>query len=94
MFIFRWIRNIFTLIGVITVAYWGWNYYMNPTSSVRQKVDTFKESPVVKEGVKDLQTWGGEIVKEIKGRKELDELTPDEQKELDELIGKEAKKNK
>lgn len=87
MFIFRFIRTILWLIGLGTVIYWGWQYF-EPQSPLRDKVNELKTSPVVKEGVKDLKTYAGEVFKGV-GNKLENEVTDEERRQLDELLRKE-----
>lgn len=92
MFIFRWIRNLLALIGVITVVWFGMKYF-DTTSPLRQRIDAFTKSEGVTESIKDMKTFGGAVYKEVTGGKgpgkATGEVTDDERKKLDELLEKE-----
>lgn len=94
-FIWRLIRTILVLIGIGTVIYWA-AQYTKTDSSMRRRVEEIKKSGIVKEGVKDMRTWAGEVFKdvgkEIQGDKG-DKITDEERKKLDEIISKEAQGN-
>ena len=87
MFIFRWIKRLLVVIGLGTVIYWGLQY-VKTNSPIRQKVDEFRQSSVVKEGIKDIKTWTGEALKGV-GTKLESEVSEKDRKELDRILQKE-----
>lgn len=87
MFIFRWIKHLFTLIGLITVVWWGMQVVKTDTAT-HQKVDKFLKSGIVQEGYKDLRAWTSELFKGVSHKLDED-VTKDEKEELDELFRKE-----
>lgn len=91
MFIFRFIykviKSLIFLVGLGTIAWWGYQY-MQPESPFRKKVEEFKQSGVVQEGMKDMKTWSGEIYKSAGGKLQ-DTITDSEKKKLDEIFEKE-----
>lgn len=64
---------------------------MSDDGQVRGKIDTFRKSPVVQEGVKDLKTWAGEAFKGIGSKLDGDDVTADEKHQLDKLLERELR---
>jgi len=87
MFIFRWIKRLLIVIGLGTVVYWGVQY-VQTDSPIRQKIDNFRQSSVVKEGIKDMKTWAGEALKGA-GTKLESDVSEKDRNELDRILQKE-----
>jgi len=90
MFIFRWIKHLFTLIGVITVIYWGVQYF-NTDSPARKQLDQFQQSSVWQEGIKDIKTWVSEIFRGFSDDLNED-VTEADRRELDKLLKEELRR--
>ncbi len=87
MFIFRWIKRLLIVIGLGTVIYWGIQYVQSD-SAFRTKIDDFRESTVVKEGIKDLKTWTSDALKGA-GTKLESDISNKDREELDRILQKE-----
>lgn len=88
MFIFRLIRRVFTLIGIITVIWMGIQY-SKTNSPIHKKIEDLKASSMWKEGVKDFKAMAGEVFTGV-GKKINEDVTESDKKKLDDILMKEV----
>lgn len=85
-FVYRLLRSVVLLIGLGTIAWWGFQYY-KVGSPFRQQVDNLRQSGIIRQGVEDMKTLGGEVIKGVKGKADA-EMTAAEKKQLEDILGK------
>lgn len=92
MFIFRWLKKLLVLALMVLAA-----IFLMEHTSTGQKVKNylmgFVKSDLFNEGVKDLQVLTGETLKGI-GDKIQEGVTPEEQKQLDNVFKEKLLKDK
>lgn len=87
MFIYRFIRGILALIGLLTVGFFVMKYYDGNNPIVR-RIEAIKNSTVVTESVKDIKSLAGSVVEGV-GKDMQGEVTKDEKQKLDDIFAKE-----